>query len=112
MNKNTSTIKVIEPLYKKSFKKYLVENYSVDKKILDRYADMLIARAVEFYIDSNLDGCTVDEDLYQGDDFDCDCSQEDADDGHHVGKCEYTDPDHYPNIEDSEKTLKEFFKGL
>lgn len=76
----------------------------ISSKLRKRYADLLVARAVRFYIDGQLDDLVVQEDLYCGEDFDCSCSQEDADRNKHQAKCEYSNPlTKYVNLDYSEK---------
>ena len=71
-----------------------------------RYAEMLVARAVRFYIDNELDSSVVSEDLYQECKF-----------------CEYEYPDHkeegckmplfiFPNLIYNEKEEAKYQRGL
>lgn len=85
-------------------------DYSISRKTRKRYAEMLVARAVRFYIQNNLDQLVVSEDLYRGDDFDCGCSQESADTGRHESLCEYSKKDWYPNLKDGEDHERRFQK--
>lgn len=85
--------------------KKALKDYSVPKKLLDRYSNLLLARAVRFYIEGNLDEAVVQEDLYNGEDFDCGCTQTEADRNRHNPKCEYRISP-YPNLAYSEKENK------
>lgn len=95
-----------------SIKEYLIEllkEYDIPKELVSRYAEILQARAMKFYVEQNLDQSVVDEDLYNGEDFDCSCSQEDADKDMHNPKCQFiTDP--YPNLDYSETEMKEWIE--
>lgn len=88
------------------------EGYVIPRSIRKRYSELLVARAVRFYIESNLDSSTVDEDLYNGEDFDCGCSQEEADKNKHRAACQYSNKNLYPNLEYSEKHQREWIENF
>lgn len=96
--------------YQQYLTQYLIVEYGVKPILAPRYARMLVNRAVRFYIDGHLDQSTVAEDLYQGDDFSCDCTQEQANIGIHGKGCEYSDQNHFPNLEFSESEDKKELK--
>ena len=89
---------------------------SISRNIRKRYCELLVARAVRFYIVNNLDRSVVNEDLYNGEDFDCSCSQGDADKGKHQSTCEFIKYP-YPHLSFSENEEKKYqlrmgLKGL
>lgn len=88
-----------------------LSDYEIKKGLKERYAKMLVARAVRFYIENHLDGSVVAEDLYNYEDFDCDCDQDHADKGTHFKDCiALKEP--YPNITNSEEHEIKFQKEL
>jgi hypothetical protein len=89
-----------------------IDHPGIPSKLRKRYAEMLTARAVRFYIEGNLDSVVVSEDLYHGEDFSCDCSQSNADRNRHNASCEYAGGKNFVNIADSEKTETEFQRKL
>ena len=91
----------------------LQKDYNIKSSLRKKYSDMLVSRAVRFYIETNLDKSVVEEDLYNYEDFDCSCTQEDADRNKHQLRCDaISDP--YPNLSYSiehEKEWQNNFKG-
>lgn len=86
----------------------------LDKKyhfIVKRYAKVLTARAIRFYFDSNFDSGVINEDLYNGEDFDCSCSQEDADKSKHKKKCIYYGGKNFVNLKYSEDENKKWLNS-
>lgn len=89
----------------------LQKGYKIPRSIRKRYTELLVARAVRFYIEGNLDAAVIDEDLYNGEDFDCICSQADADKNKHCVGCEYSKKD-YPNLKYSENKQREWLENF
>jgi len=81
-----------------SLQNHFIKPVSLRKK----YAEILVARAVRFYIENELDSMVINEDLYNGEDFDCSCSQEEADNNIHNPNCEFI-KNPYPNLTFAEK---------
>jgi hypothetical protein len=91
----------------------LQKNYpGIPSSIRKRYSELLVARAVKFYIESDLDVGVVEEDLYHGEDFDCTCSQEDAHNDKHQALCQYAGGRNYVNLDYSEQEMNEWQKDL
>lgn len=79
--------------------KEYADNQGLPPEVHQRWAKMLEARAVRFYIENHLDQGVADEDLYQGD------GNEDS-----TGEFDPNQP--LPNIGDSEVTEQAFHDSL
>ena len=85
--------------------------YCSDAILRKRYAAMLRERALRFYLERNFDSAVAEEDLYNGEDFDCSCTQEDADNNRHNEKCEFVKHP-YQNLTYSEELEKACWNDL
>ena len=93
----------------------LQKYYFIKSSVRKRYADMLVARAVRFYIENELDNYVVEDDLYM---FCKNCGNEvDIVDG--KPNCENTYPAscketviEYSNLEHSEKEESQWQREL
>ena len=89
----------------------LQNNWKIPSKIRKRYSEILVARAIRFYVENELDSGVVDEDLYNYQDFDCICTQEEANRNVHNPKCEAKSHP-YPNLDYSAELESKYQKEL
>lgn len=85
----------------KTMQTYLTDAYgeSIPKNVRERYAKLLVARAVRFYIEGTLDQPTVDEDMYE--------DEEEA-----TMRVNTRAVAEYPNLDHSEVHEQQFIVGI
>lgn len=87
-----------------------LSDYSVPKELRLKYAEMLVSRAVRFYIENHLDSSVVEEDLIPfcktcGDEISSDFRHVQEEETDHKAKVEYCNLDY--SIEHEEKYQKD-----
>lgn len=94
----------------KAIESRLKFDYNVPPSLRAKYAEMLVSRAVRFYLEGHLDSGVVEEDLYPfckkcGEELDDTLAHDEEDEYGHKAEVEYCNLDH--SIEHEEKYQKD-----